>query len=93
LNALFKQWLYLIDKLNQDCKSECPCCGKAAIDFQYVADTTDKIGYLDIWCGACLKGIHISRVRVPEGMPLLDIASPSGIIAARIPNFTWVLPG
>lgn len=92
MNAIFNKWLHLTGKLNQGQNLECPSCGKAAVDFQYVADPGDKIGYLDIWCGSCHKGVHVSRARVPEGVTMLDIKSPPAAIAARIPNFTWVLP-
>jgi hypothetical protein len=89
---LFQKWLHLAGKPNHGVKVECPSCGQTAVDFQYVADPASRIGYLDIWCGACFKGIHISRARVPEGMSMLDIKSPPDLIAARIPHFIWVLP-
>jgi hypothetical protein len=82
----------LTGNLNQGQKLEYPSCGISAVDFQYVADAVNRIGYLDIWGGACLKGIHISRVRVPNGVSMLDFDSPADIVAARIPNFTWVQP-
>lgn len=91
MSPLFQKWLALGEKLSEQKKLECPSCGKTAIDFQYTGNPSTRIGYLDIWCKACLKGIHVSRVRIPENETMLDInALP--IEATRIPNFTWILP-
>jgi hypothetical protein len=91
LKALFKKWLELGEKLDQPHKIECPSCGKTAIDFQYIGSPSTRRGTLDIWCVACLNGLHVD-VHVPENMPMLDIKTPVEVVATRIPNFTWVLP-
>jgi len=91
LNALFKKWLDLGGKLAQRQRLDCPSCGKTAIDFQYVGNPSTRKGYLDIWCEACLNGLHVD-VQIPEGVPMLDIKSPPEVIATRIPSFRWVLP-
>jgi hypothetical protein len=91
MNALFKKWLDIGGKLDQSQKLECPSCGKTAIDFQYVGNPSTRKGYLDIWCRACLKGLHVD-VRIPENAAMLDVNASPDIVAARIPAFTWVLP-
>jgi hypothetical protein len=90
MNPIFKKWLDLGWDLKR--KLPCPSCGERAIDFQHVGDPATRIGYLDIWCASCLKGIHISRVTIPEDTPLLAIKDDAEKIAARIPTFTWILP-
>jgi hypothetical protein len=88
---LYKKWLDLGGKLNENGKLECPSCGRVGIDFQYVGDSVKRRGYLNIWCTKCFKGIHVD-VLIPESAPMLDINAPADVVAARIPHFTWVLP-
>ncbi|NDI35097.1 hypothetical protein [Chengkuizengella sediminis] len=88
----FSTWL----KLSADISSstwtnfQCPECQKETVDFQYVGDTETRIGYLEIWCDSCLKGIHISRVRVPESANLLSFEDKN-LIGNRIPAFKQVV--
>ena len=92
MRPLFKKWLDLGRHLDQKEGLKCPSCGRVALDFQYVGTPVDRIAYLDLWCGACLKGIHISRVRVPEGLSMLTFDTEPSVLEARIPRFTQVLP-
>ncbi len=92
MNSLFKKWLELGRSINQKQKVACPTCGKLAIQFQYVGDPVTKIGYLDIWCGECLRGIHVSRVQIPGDTPMLDISTTSNEVASHIPNYKQVVP-
>jgi hypothetical protein len=92
MNLIFKKWLHLGENLIKGQPIICPTCNKATIDFQYVGDPTKKVGYLDIWCSSCLNGIHISRVRIPDNVSLLNIGDNSGKISSRIPHYTQILP-
>lgn len=65
---------------------ECPKCGQAKIDFQYVGDKAAMRGFLCIWCTSCLHGIHISGVRFPEHAECIS-KDQIEIIKKRIPNF------
>jgi hypothetical protein len=47
---------------------QCPICGIGSIKFRYTADEESRVGYCDAWCGECLNGVHISRVKVPAGI-------------------------
>jgi hypothetical protein len=70
----------------------CPECGSQTIDLQFVGDEKSRIGYLDIWCATCKRGIHMSRVVVPESESLISFDAPSEVIAARIPDFEQLSP-
>ena len=67
-----KKWLSLIDDLSHADKLICPNCGQKQVDYIYVGDDTSKIGYLQIWCKACRKGIYISRVRIPPNVKFVS---------------------
>jgi hypothetical protein len=92
MRARFRKWLDLGWALDQNRKLVCPSCGELAIEFQYVGDLAKRSGYLDVWCAACLKGVHVYIAHIPYNVPVLDINGPTDVIAARIPHFTWVLP-
>jgi hypothetical protein len=65
--------------------AQCPLCGLGRIRYLYVADPEDRVGYCDAWCDACLKGIRISRVGVPNGMKFVPFDEFN---AADVPDFT-----
>ncbi|PKM80296.1 MAG: hypothetical protein CVU89_14490 [Firmicutes bacterium HGW-Firmicutes-14] len=65
---------------------ECPECGQAQIDFQYVGERNTMRGFLCIWCVSCLHGIHISGVRIPEHADCLQ-KNQVETVKKRIPNF------
>lgn len=71
---------------------KCPNCGESKIDFQYVGYKETRLGYMQIWCRSCLRGIHLSRVKAPPFASLLPIDSPPEVIAKRIPKIDEVIP-
>ncbi len=95
--TMFKNWLDLIGVI-QDSKGDtelakCPSCDcVGSIDFQYVGSKETRIGYIDVWCTSCDHGIHMSRVKVPDGFEMLPFGCDDATLAARIPNFTRVEP-
>ena len=50
------------NKINQ---IKCPSCGKRGMDYIYIGDGDTRIGYLQVWCNKCLRGIHVSRAAAP----------------------------
>lgn len=90
----FQQWRDLAKRIADTPSTvlqlTCPSCGEVSIDSQYVGDLTTKIGYLDIWCANCLRGIHISRVGIPDNVNAIAYDCASEEIAKRIPNFKQV---
>jgi len=63
----------------------CPDCGQDQLEVRYIVDANSRIGYALFWCGACLHGITVSRVRAPEGMPTWPIDDPGS--TTGVPNF------
>jgi hypothetical protein len=92
-NDMSNAWLELVKQISDE-KHEsknsliCPKCGNSSMDYQYVGDTTTRIGYLVIWCKACLHGIHMSRTKAPVNASILPFNTSKEMLAKRIPNFT-----
>lgn len=64
-----KDWIKIIPKitehLNDEHQVQCPNCGKYGMDYLYVGDEKTRVGYLQVWCSECLKGIYVSRAIAP----------------------------
>ena len=57
----------------------CPLCGRGAIQVQYVGDVHARIGYCRAWCDSCNRGIHISRVQIPEFAEVIPFEAAVGL--------------
>lgn len=45
----------------------CPCCGSQNTNHSFtVVNEKSRMGYADIWCEDCRRGIHLSRLIVPQ---------------------------
>ena len=68
---MFKNWLSIATHIQDNAENlqrfECPKCGQHQIDYLYSGDLKRKIGYLSVWYQACLHGIRVSRVGIPDG--------------------------
>lgn len=64
----------------------CPDCSRDRLEVRYVVKPETRIGYVLLWCGACLHGISVSRVRAPEGAPAWSIDDPASVDG--VPDFT-----
>jgi len=82
-----KDWIEIREKGRT---GPCPRCGANRVRFQYGGDKESRIGYLLIWCDACLHGVNVSRVRIPDDATVL----PSGISREEflkvVPRFTII---
>ena len=83
------EWMALLPVLTGDpplCPA-CPCCGReATLRTRYVVDRGTRVGYLLMWCDACLRGISISRVQAPEGAEARWFDDSDAL--AGVPEFT-----
>lgn len=70
----------------------CPACGGERVDYTYVGDAISRIGYLVVWCNACLKGTRVSRVKAPIGVHFMPFSDDASAVAVRIPAFKEVPP-
>ncbi|BAU82853.1 hypothetical protein SLA_1915 [Streptomyces laurentii] len=82
-------WLRVLGRV-ADRQSEvglvsCPDCGQDQLEVRYIVKHESRIGYVLLWCGKCLHGISVSRVRAPEGAPTWSIDDPASV--EGVPNF------
>jgi len=92
---MFADWLNLYKKIHASPVAQalpCPECSNETVDFQYVGDRDARKGYLDMWCRHCNKGVHLSRVTIPEGAQVIAFDAPDDVLTARIPDFEQVVP-
>ncbi|HAA8268165.1 TPA_asm: hypothetical protein GHO85_12705 [Listeria monocytogenes] len=92
---MFNEWIRLasvipdyIDKLDE---LKCPNCKHNEIDYVYVGDLESRIGFEVVWCNNRLRGIQISRVRVPENVSMLSFKGTENLDEI-IPKFKPVTP-
>ena len=70
-----KEWIKIITQIAEMLESNtlrCPNCGEHNIDYIYIGDEKTRIGFLQVWCNNCLKGISISRAVAPEKAKFLS---------------------
>lgn len=62
-------WRGIIEKISENVSNihqvRCPNCGETRLDYIYIGDVETRIGFLQIWCNKCLKGVYASRVVAP----------------------------
>ncbi len=65
-----QEWIKILtqitDNLDNVDQIKCPVCGEHGIDYIYIGDEGTRVGFLQIWCNKCLKGIYISRAVAPN---------------------------
>lgn len=70
------------DKIDQ---IECPSCEKSAIDYIYIGDGDTRIGYLQVWCKQCFRGIYVSRAAAPPNAKFVTFETDlKGIVPKKI---------
>lgn len=55
----------LIDNLANPQEIQCPNCREYEVEYLYIGDEKTRIGYFQMWCNKCLKGIYVSRAKAP----------------------------
>lgn len=65
----------------------CPNCGHFDVHYQYVADTSSRVGFCALWCDNCRHGHVLSRTRVPDWLDFLPLDTPEDALRAAIPEF------
>ena len=48
---------------------------------RYIGDPANRIGYAIVACRSCKRGGHVSRMRAPEGAPLVPFADAARVVA------------
>lgn len=67
---------------------DCPECGCDRLRGRYVVDRKSRIGFVILWCEACLHGIQVSRAGAPEGVPAWQLGDPASMVG--VPDFRRV---
>ena len=87
---MHNDWVKLVPKIVDGVTPlTCPVCKNHTVEFAYIGHKKTRIGYLQIWCLTCNKGIHISRVEAPETVKMIDFDDIKTIIET-IPNYTLI---
>lgn len=81
------EWLKIATQIIDGKDVVCPICNKQTIEHLYAGNDQTRIGFLRVWCVNCMKGIHISRVRIPENEIIIDFNK-----ADNIPFFKEITP-
>jgi hypothetical protein len=68
----------------------CPCCRNKGVDFQCIGNIDTKIGFMLLWCWKCRQGINISRIKIPDGTPMLSMDISDEEYSNRIPKFELI---
>lgn len=68
----------------------CPNCGARTLNLAFTGLVRDRVGYASFWCSTCLYGIHLSRVAVPDGVPMESIEVPPHERTRKVPNYRLV---
>lgn len=68
----------------------CPACGHSELRLVFTGDLDRAVGYASFWCEACLHGVVISRVPIPDGAVARSRDVPPEERLPKIPNFTLI---
>lgn len=64
-----ERWMKILPQITDNLSDlrviQCPNCGEHEMEYLYIGDEKTRIGYFQLWCNNCLKGISISRVKAP----------------------------
>jgi transcription elongation factor Elf1 len=85
----YDKWLKLLP-WEIDKKASCPDCNDEAIDYYFIGDLEKRMGFCMIWCNECLKGINISRTRIPKGAKAMSFNEAEKEGQNRIPTFQFI---
>ncbi|WP_086349254.1 hypothetical protein [Candidatus Enterococcus clewellii] len=95
----FQDWLHIAAHIPDTIEVDtfCPSCSCASVDYCYCGDRKTRVGYGLFWCMSCKKGIHISRLTIPETIPDGKIAyfdDPNGAekMTRYVPEFERITP-
>lgn len=92
--ASWRQWLSaysrVYDLLPEPSDEACPNCGAHTLMLAFTGLPRDRVGYASFWCSTCMFGIHLSRVPVPDDVPMDSIYVPESERNVRIPNYRVV---
>ena len=82
------RWMGIVEKISENFSNihqvRCPNCGEARLDYIYIGDEETRIGFLQIWCNKCLKGVYVSRAIAPLNAKFVTFDSDVKSIVPQI---------
>jgi hypothetical protein len=85
---VFMSWINAIGDIRTNTpNAKCPSCSNIGLSYQFIGDRKTKIGYVFVWCENCMKGIHISRTEIPEGVKVLPFDVSKEELRQFVPEF------
>lgn len=95
--ASWKDWLAAYvrayELLPDSSPGVCPNCGARTLNLAFTGLVRDRVGYASFWCSTCMFGIHLSRVAVPDDVPMDSVYTPERDRSVTIPNYKVVPEG
>lgn len=92
--ASWRDWLAAYvrtyESLPDSSAEACPNCGARTLNLAFTGLVPDRVGYASFWCSTCLFGIHLSRVPVPDDVPMDSVYTPESDRSATVPNYKVV---
>lgn len=68
----YMDWIKALPSNDDEYAStKCPCCSSVGIRQQYFGFKDGVFGWKLVWCDTCNQGIQLSRVKLPENVPVL----------------------
>lgn len=90
---MYKDWIglvpHLIDNIDKTENLKCPNCGEHKVDYLYIGDNHSRVGYLQLWCSSCLKGIYVSRAKAPQNAKMITFNQKEEL-GKIIPKYTFI---
>ena len=75
----------LIKVFDNSNQTKCPRCENRGIDYIYIGDGDTRIGYLQVWCNKCLRGMYVSRAVAPPNAKFVTFETDlKGIVPKKI---------
>ena len=85
------EWVQIVPQITEDADGinsiKCPNCEKYGIDYIYIGDEKTRVGFLQIWCSKCLKGICISRTVAPQNAKFVTFDTD---LKNKVPPYDFV---
>jgi hypothetical protein len=93
---VWEAWMDAFSRVHEAAPADvavgCPSCGKGKVRVSYTGDPESRIGYAIAWCDVCLRGIYLSRVRIPDGVDMLTFESTDAERDAVVPDVELIAP-
>jgi hypothetical protein len=86
------KWMEVTDQVLRSAERRliCPHCRSAAVEWLFVGGGLARLGYGAVWCNTCRHGVWLSRLAIPDTVPMVAIdADPTSV---DIPRFKQATP-